>query len=80
MADDLTGFKFLAVCVLDLMVGDPRWLPHPVRLMGFIIHAYERLTLERNLEPMDKKNGRSGVGRGASPWSLCCDPGHSGMG
>ncbi len=47
MADDLTGFKLLVVCIVDLMVGDPRWLPHPVRLMGFIIHAYERLTLER---------------------------------
>lgn len=64
MADDLTGFKFLAVCALDLMVGDPRWLPHPVRLMGFIIHAYERLTLERISSPWTKRTAGLGLALG----------------
>lgn len=64
MADDLTGFKFLAVCVVDLMVGDPRWLPHPVRLMGFIIHAYERLTLERISSPWTKRTAGLGLAVG----------------
>lgn len=64
MADDLTGFKFLAVCALDLMVGDPRWLPHPVRLMGFIIHAYERLTLKRISSPMAKRTAGLGLAVG----------------
>ena len=28
-------------CVLDAVVGDPRWLPHPVRLMGHVITWYD---------------------------------------
>ena len=64
MSDDLTAFKFLAVCVVDLMVGDPRWLPHPVRLMGFIIHAYERLTLERISSPWTKRTAGLGLAVG----------------
>jgi len=28
---------------LDLLVGDPRWLPHPVRFIGSAISALERL-------------------------------------
>ena len=28
-------------CVLDAAVGDPRWFPHPVRLMGTVIAWYE---------------------------------------
>ncbi|MDT3779423.1 adenosylcobinamide-phosphate synthase CbiB [Nitrospira sp. MA-1] len=64
MADDLTGFKFLAVCVVDLMIGDPRWLPHPVRLMGVIIQRYERLTLERISSTWAKKLAGMGLAVG----------------
>jgi adenosylcobinamide-phosphate synthase len=32
----------LVACALDAVVGDPRWLPHPVRLMGQVIAGYER--------------------------------------
>jgi len=32
----------LVACALDAVVGDPRWLPHPVRLMGRAIAGYER--------------------------------------
>jgi len=28
-------------CVLDAAIGDPRWFPHPVRLMGHVIVWYE---------------------------------------
>lgn len=28
-------------CALDAVVGDPRWLPHPVRLMGQMIRWYD---------------------------------------
>ena len=28
---------------LDLAIGDPRWLPHPVRIIGKGIEAMERL-------------------------------------
>ncbi len=29
--------------LLDLILGDPRWLPHPVRWMGSYVEAFERL-------------------------------------
>ncbi|MER3423905.1 MAG: cobalamin biosynthesis protein CobD, partial [Nitrospiraceae bacterium] len=29
-------------CGLDAMLGDPRWLPHPVRLMGKVIAGYDQ--------------------------------------
>ncbi len=32
----------LVACALDAAVGDPRWWPHPVRLMGRVIAWYER--------------------------------------
>lgn len=64
MVDDLTGFTFLVVCAVDLMVGDPRWLPHPVRLMGFIIQAYERLTLERISSSWAKRTAGLGLAVG----------------
>ncbi|MFD2923730.1 adenosylcobinamide-phosphate synthase CbiB [Halobacillus naozhouensis] len=30
-----------AAFLLDLWIGDPRWVPHPVRLMGGLIHFLE---------------------------------------
>lgn len=32
----------LLACTLDAILGDPRWLPHPVRLIGRAIAWYER--------------------------------------
>jgi adenosylcobinamide-phosphate synthase len=32
-----------AALVLDLVLGDPRWLPHPVRAIGMLIERGERL-------------------------------------
>ena len=28
---------------LDSLIGDPQWMPHPVRLMGALISALEKL-------------------------------------
>jgi adenosylcobinamide-phosphate synthase len=28
--------------ILDLIIGDPRWLPHPVRVIGWLIEKMER--------------------------------------
>ena len=28
---------------LDCLIGDPQWMPHPVRLMGALISALEKL-------------------------------------
>ena len=38
----LTAMVALAIGI-DLIIGDPRWLPHPVVLMGGFISRYERL-------------------------------------
>jgi adenosylcobinamide-phosphate synthase len=36
-----TWYVLPTAFVLDLIVGDPRWLPHPVRWMGTAISAFE---------------------------------------
>ncbi len=46
--------NLLAVCVLDGLFGDPRWLPHPVRLMGAFINR---------CEPAARRRFVSGTGR-----------------
>jgi adenosylcobinamide-phosphate synthase len=39
----MSGGLILASAVLDWAIGDPEWLPHPVRLMGRAITAGERI-------------------------------------
>ncbi|MBI5098411.1 MAG: cobalamin biosynthesis protein CobD [Nitrospirae bacterium] len=34
---------FISAYILDLMIGDPRWLPHPVRIIGWAIEKVERV-------------------------------------
>nr|MBI3611643.1 cobalamin biosynthesis protein CobD [Nitrospirota bacterium] len=38
----MTGSSLLLACLLDAWWGDPRWFPHPVRLMGRCAAWYER--------------------------------------
>ena len=33
----MTGSELVLAAGLDLIMGDPRWLPHPVRAMGQVI-------------------------------------------
>lgn len=37
-------YQILAAVGLDLILGDPRWLPHPVRGIGLLASRLERLT------------------------------------
>lgn len=37
----MTGNELVLVAGLDLMAGDPRWFPHPVRGMGQVIGWYD---------------------------------------
>ena len=50
----MTAGTLLLACTLDAVTGDPRWLPHPVRLMGRMIAWYEqgvrRVTAHRTEE------------------------------
>ena len=36
-------FAIIAGFVLDLLIGDPRWLPHPICLIGNLISFLEKL-------------------------------------
>ncbi|WP_457577734.1 adenosylcobinamide-phosphate synthase CbiB [Desulfomarina sp.] len=38
------SFQILAAIALDLFFGDPRWFPHPVRLIGRLCTVMEKLT------------------------------------
>ena len=53
--DSFLGVKFLAVCLLDVALGDPRWLPHPVRVMGAVIQGCERLIFALCEKPFTKR-------------------------
>jgi adenosylcobinamide-phosphate synthase len=35
-------YKITLALLLDMLLGDPRWLPHPVRLIGWMIAAMEK--------------------------------------
>lgn len=51
----MAGYHILAFFVgfiLDMLFGDPYWLPHPIRLIGNLIAALDRKLLGEN----DKKN------------------------
>jgi adenosylcobinamide-phosphate synthase len=39
--------KFIAAYALDWCIGDPEWIPHPVRLIGWSIDASERVLRRR---------------------------------
>ncbi|MCX7794303.1 MAG: adenosylcobinamide-phosphate synthase CbiB [Thermodesulfovibrionales bacterium] len=39
----IEGWQIALAFLIDLLIGDPRWLPHPVRIMGFFIHRLEIL-------------------------------------
>jgi adenosylcobinamide-phosphate synthase len=38
-----TTTALIAGALLDLILGDPRWLPHPIRGIGLLIQSLERL-------------------------------------
>ena len=47
-------FVLWFACLLDLLFGDPRWFPHPVRLIGWFAIGMEDFT--RSL-PLSERNG-----------------------
>lgn len=59
---------FEAGLLLDLLVGDPRRLPHPIRMIGALIAALEK----RLARPIDLgvRNPRAEFARGAVLWAL----------
>jgi len=52
---DHAWLRFLAVCFLDVLLGDPRGFPHPVRVMGIGIVRYETFMLAHLRSPRAKR-------------------------
>lgn len=48
----MTAGELFAACVLDVILGDPRGLPHPVRLVGRVIAGLDCLVRERCQNPV----------------------------
>lgn len=46
---------FFAGFVLDLVLGDPYWLPHPVRAIGNLIAKLEAVLLKKRMERIERK-------------------------
>jgi adenosylcobinamide-phosphate synthase len=51
----MTGGELAMACVLDAAIGDPRWFPHPVRWMGFLVDWYDRLVHRLFLSPSKQR-------------------------
>lgn len=47
--------------LLDLLFGDPYWLPHPIRLIGSLIARVEKCFLEKNKDRNEKKELWQGI-------------------
>jgi adenosylcobinamide-phosphate synthase len=43
----MNGLVILSAFLLDLILGDPRWLPHPVRAIGRLIEGQEAMYRKR---------------------------------
>jgi adenosylcobinamide-phosphate synthase len=56
----LTGLELLAAAGLDVTIGDPRWLPHPVRAMGRLIGWFDRHVRTACRSPLTRR--LAGVG------------------
>ena len=46
--------------ILDLLFGDPYWLPHPIRVIGSLIAKVEKCFLDKNREKNEKKELKQG--------------------
>src|SRR5438093_2251687 len=64
-----TATAFIVGALLDLLLGDPRCLPHPIRGMGLLIHTLERLL--RALLRQASKSDPLPASFDASPYRAC---------
>lgn len=52
---------FLLGFLLDLLLGDPYWFPHPIRFIGSLIAKVEKCFLEKRKDRNEKKELRQGI-------------------
>src|SRR3989304_8825210 len=43
MMNDYLTLQITIAFILDIMIGDPRWLPHPIRIIGRCIEYLEKV-------------------------------------
>jgi adenosylcobinamide-phosphate synthase len=51
----MTGGELAVACVLDAVVGDPRWFPHPVRGIGSIVAWCDQRVYQLVLSPAKQR-------------------------
>ena len=59
MTVTLRLFALLLGFFLDLLLGDPSWLPHPIRAIGSLIAALEKVL--RKIFPKNRSKPKSAV-------------------
>ena len=47
----MSPLVLLAICILDGCLGDPRWFPHPVRSMGWVIGKIDQWVIRNTFSP-----------------------------
>lgn len=55
MVESTLAVNLLAVCALDGLLGDPRWMPHPVRWMGACINRCEPVLRKQFVSPLSRR-------------------------
>ncbi len=55
MMDDYLYVQIGLAFLLDIMIGDPRWFPHPVRMIGVCIEYTEKIL--RKMVPSERVGG-----------------------
>ncbi len=60
----VSAYQFALAYLLDLALGDPKYFPHPVRGIGFLIRVFEKMLRWPSSRPCLGKGGRLSSG----PW------------
>ncbi|MYG39372.1 MAG: cobalamin biosynthesis protein CobD [Nitrospira sp. SB0677_bin_15] len=55
MVESMLTVNLLAICALDGLLGDPRWMPHPVRWMGACINRCEPVLRKRCISAVSRR-------------------------
>jgi adenosylcobinamide-phosphate synthase len=51
----ISVFSLIIAAFWDYLIGDPRWLIHPVQVMGWIVQKYTEFTLKLDLRPLQRR-------------------------
>jgi len=62
---------FAAGYILDLIIGDPLWMPHPIRLIGRLIGWLDRSLMDREaVRPKTERKPGGELARGVVMWII----------